>query len=144
MQLIPELSQKIINPKETDAPLKMRDVIESGGVLAILGDRTGMGEKTVEVDFFGKPALLPAGPYYLASILNCPIYCFFGIRTGYEEYHSHVIKLTAGMNSQKHNRDESIRNHAQIYADILAEKASKHPDNWFNFFDFWANGRDAD
>jgi len=41
----PELQQNFIDPTEPDAVFQMRDVIDNGGILAILGDRTGIGEK---------------------------------------------------------------------------------------------------
>ena len=45
----------------------------------MLGDRVGLDERVVEVDFFGAPALLPAGPYWLAATLRCPVFLTFGL-----------------------------------------------------------------
>ncbi len=35
-------------------------------------------------------------------------------------------------------RSEAIARYAQRYADRLSHHARRAPDNWFNFFDFWA------
>lgn len=133
----PELALNVIDPSAPDAIFQMRDVIENGGILAILGDRTGIGEKRLPVDFLGDPTELPAGPYFLASILGCPVYCFFGVRVGTRRYESHLFKLADQIQLQRGQRDVQAREYAQAYADRLAEMARRHPYNWFNFFEFW-------
>jgi len=135
--LHPELARQVIDPTEPDAVFRMRDVIEAGGILAILGDRTGIGEKTLQVDFLGEPALLPAGPYFLAAILHCPVYCFFGLRVGNDRYDTYLIKLADRIRLARGHREEQAQVHAQRFANLLAEKARRYPCNWFNFYEFW-------
>ena len=133
----PEFTRNIIDPTAADAVFLMRDVIEKGGILAILGDRVGIGDKKLEVDFLGETASFPAGPYFLASILQCPIYCFFGLRADNEIYHSYTIKLAERVILKRHQRQIDAQKYAQAYADLLASKAREYPYNWFNFFEFW-------
>ena len=133
----PDLQTHFIDPTEEGAIFKMRDVIDAGGILAILGDRTGIGEKKVRVDFLGKEADLPSGPYYLAAILKCPLFCFFGVRTGDYAYHTYAIKLADRLELVRGQRQQQVQQYAQQYADLLAEKARAYPDNWFNFYEFW-------
>jgi len=135
--LNPQLARNVIDPTAPDAIFSMRDVIENGGVLAILGDRVGIGDNTLEVDFLGAPALLPSGPYFLASILQCPVYCFFGLRTGERRYESYVFKLADRIVLERRQRSEQAKVYAQRFADLMAEMARAHPNNWFNFFEFW-------
>lgn len=137
----PQLSSNIIDPTTADAVFRMRDVIDEGGVLAILGDRTGIGEKKLRVDFLGESADLPAGPYYLSSILHCPVYCFFGLRAGDGIYHTYINKLADTVTLRRRHREEDAQVYAQAYADLLASKAKQYPYNWFNFFDFWARAK---
>lgn len=137
----PGLIKSVIDPTDPEAVLRMRDVIEKGGILAILGDRTGIGEKRLEVDFMGEAAYFPAGPYFLASILRCPIYCFFGLRAEAGVYHSYTIKLAEEIKLSRGQRESDARGYAQLYANHLAEKSRKYPYNWFNFFDFWSTHR---
>ena len=133
----PELSNNIIDPTSADAVFLMRDVIERGGILAILGDRVGIGDKKLMVEFLGESAPFPAGPYFLASILHCPIYCFFGLRAGNGFYHSYTIKLADSIILKRQQRQRDAQVYAQKYANLLAEKAQQYPYNWFNFFEFW-------
>lgn len=133
----PELQHNFIDPTEPDAVFRMRDVIDKGGVLAILGDRTGIGEKQVTVDFMGQPARFPTGPYYLAAILHCPIFCFFGLRVDDYIYDTYVVKLADRIQLPRGRRQQQAQIHAQQFADLLASKARDYPYNWFNFYEFW-------
>jgi len=139
----PELSHNIIDPTHPDAVFQMRDVIEQGGVLAILGDRTGIGEKQLPVTFMGEPAWLPAGPYYMAAILGCPVFCFFGVRVDDYLYHTYIVKLAERIELARGQREEQAGVYAQQYADLLAEKAREFPYNWFNFYEFWQPAADS-
>ena len=133
----PQLQQHFIDPTEPDAVFQMRDVIDNGGILAILGDRTGIGEKQVQVNFMGEPAWLPTGPYYLAAILHCPIFCFFGLRVDHYVYDTYAIKLADQITLARGQRQQQAQVYAQQYADLLADKAREYPYNWFNFYEFW-------
>ena len=133
----PAMAPKFIDPMHPNAIFKMRDVIDKGGVLAILGDRTGIGDKQLPVNFLNKPAMLPAGPYLLASILHCPVLCFFGLRVNHFQYDTYAIKLADRIELTRGRREEMAQVYAQKYADLLAEKARQYPYNWFNFYEFW-------
>lgn len=138
----PELSNNVIDPTAPEAIFQMRDVIEHGGILAILGDRTGIGDKRLSVDFLGEPTELPAGPYYMAAILGCPIFCFFGVRIGHRRYESHVYQLADRVKLARGRREQQAQIYAQQYANLLGDMARKHPYNWFNFFEFWQTSAD--
>ncbi len=136
-EINPEMAKRVIDPSDPEAVFKMREVVESGGFLAILADRVGLGDKTVKVNFLGGDIQLPAGPYLLASILRCPVYCFFGMRIDHNVYESHTVKLADQVTIPRNQRSEYLTKYAQQYANILAEHAQNHPHNWFNFFEFW-------
>ena len=133
----PELIKNIIDPTSADAVFQMRDVIESGGILAILGDRIGIGEKKLPVNFLGETTFLPAGPYLLAAILGCPVFCFLGLRIADRRYETHAIKHTDRVQLRRGHREEDAQPYAQKYADFLGENARQHPYNWFNFYEYW-------
>ena len=122
---------------DVDFMLAIREKAEEGALIAILGDRTQPGAKTVEVDFLGERARLPAGPYVLASVLRLPVYFTVGLYRGDGEYELHCIPFADRIDLPRGRRDEAIAAYAQRYADMLAEMARGAPDNWFNFFDFW-------
>ncbi|MDX8378030.1 MAG: hypothetical protein R8L53_08425 [Mariprofundales bacterium] len=134
----PEMVKRIIDPSQPDAVFKMREVIEAGGMLAVLADRAGFGDKTVEVNFMGELAEFPAGPYLIASILKCPVFCFFSMRDNHNIYESHIIKLADIIDLPRKAKQEKLTEYVQQYANIFASFTKEYPYNWFNFFDFWS------
>ncbi|MCB9622663.1 MAG: lipid A biosynthesis acyltransferase [Sandaracinus sp.] len=122
---------------EIDFMLAIREKLESGALVAILGDRTQAGKKNVTVDFLGGKAELPAGPYLLASMLRCPVYFTAGLYRGGNHYELYCIPFAERIDLPRGRREEGIQRYAQQYADQLAELCRSAPDNWFNFYDFW-------
>ncbi|MBO6933696.1 MAG: hypothetical protein JJ863_01935 [Deltaproteobacteria bacterium] len=118
--------------------LSIREKLEEGGLVAILGDRVQPGAKAVQVDFLGQKAWLPAGPYILAATLKAPVYFVAGIYRGKATYELFCIPFAERVKLPRGNRMEAIQAYAQQYADILADFCKDAPDNWFNFYDFWA------
>ncbi|MDX8389320.1 MAG: hypothetical protein R8M38_02405 [Mariprofundaceae bacterium] len=135
--LNPEFVNRIIDPTEPDAIFKMRDVIESGGVLAILADRVGIGEKKAKARFFGEDIELPAGPYLMAHILGCPVYSFFGLLSGKNHYDTYLERVADQIVLPRKDRQQALNTYVQCYADRLEYYCRLYPYNWFNFFDYW-------
>jgi predicted LPLAT superfamily acyltransferase len=135
--IAPEMHDRVLPVGDFDSLLRAKDVIERGGFLGMLGDRTGLNDKTVEVTFLGRPAPLPAGPFLLASVLKCPVFLVFGIYRGGNHYEVRCEPFAERIELPRSGRDAAVRRYAQAYADRLSELALKHPYNWFNVYDFW-------
>ncbi len=127
-----------ITPGRVDFVLEIRSRIERGEHVAILGDRVGLGGDTVQVDFMGAPALFPAGVYILAAALHCPVYLFLAVHTPPNRYDIHCELFAEQIVLPRKARLEGARRYAQQYARRLEHYGRAHPDNWFNFYDFWS------
>lgn len=136
-ELSPGLSERIIDPTAPDAIFKMREVVEGGGVLAILADRVGIGEKRATARFFGEEAEFPAGAFLIAHILGCPVYSFFGLLAGHGRYDSYVEKVAERIELPRKERQQALNGYVQGYADRLEHFCRLYPYNWFNFYDYW-------
>ncbi|MDQ6993887.1 MAG: hypothetical protein Q9M31_10455 [Mariprofundus sp.] len=136
-ELNPELANRIIDPTEPEAIFKMREVIEKGGILAILADRVGIGDKKTTAQFFGDAVALPSGPYLLAHILGCPVYTFFGLLSAPYHYESCIELLTERVSLPRNARQQALDGYVQCYANRLEHYCRKQPYNWFNFYDYW-------
>ncbi|MGQ9427309.1 LpxL/LpxP family acyltransferase [Gilvimarinus sp. F26214L] len=112
--------------------------IEAGEVVVIAGDRTPIGssERASEVEFLGDRALLPQGPYILASILRCPVYTIFCVRaeSGYQVF---IEPFAQQIRLSRKERERELQQWAQRFADRLADYVLRFPFQWFNFYDFW-------
>lgn len=125
-----------------DFMLRIRELIEQGALVALMGDRVGSDDRAVTVDFLGDEARLPTGPYILAATLKCPVYLTFGLYRDPDRYELYCEPFAERVELPRRRRQEALREYAQRYADRLACYARKAPDNWFNFYDFW-KGTDA-
>lgn len=116
----------------------VKECVDRGEHIAILGDRVGLGAGTVEVDFMGARAIFPSGVYLLAAALHCPVYLIFGLYREPNRYDIHCELFAEEVVLPRKARPAGIAAYAQRYADRLAHYGRLAPDNWFNFFDFWA------
>lgn len=111
--------------------------INEGGIISMTGDRVWTaGQRTVPVQFLGRRVLLPEAPHRIALLSGAPLFVFFAMRTGDKKYHfslSGPIQVAA---SSRADRDRAVRESAQQYADILAEKARQYPVQWYHFEEF--------
>lgn len=127
-----------IRPGDPSFVFEVEDRIRRGEVVGTMGDRVGLDGKSVRVPFLGAEASLPTGPYLLASALRCPVFLAFGLyeapdryRVVYEPFADQVV-LPRGP-----ARAAALRELASRYAARLEHHCRAHPENWFNFYDFW-------
>jgi predicted LPLAT superfamily acyltransferase len=135
----PDFDARII-AIDPDAPhwvLRVQECIEAGELVAVLGDRTGLGEASVEVELLGGKVRLPTGPYALAAVLRCPIYLTFGLFHAPSTYALSCEPFAERVELPRGRREQELAALTQRYADRLGEHAKRAPLNWFNFFELW-------
>lgn len=133
----PENSARVINVGSVSAMLRAKEAVEGGAMIAILGDRTGLNNKTVDVMFMGRPAPFPTGPFLLASSLRCPVLLVFGLYLGGNRYALYCEPFAEQVVLPRGDREGALRDYVQAYAARLEHFAKAHPYNWFNIYDFW-------
>jgi predicted LPLAT superfamily acyltransferase len=140
-KLNPGLVTRVISvSRDIDFVLKLKERIEAGELVAILADRVGLGERVVEADFLGAPARWPAGPYWLAATLRCPVYLTFGLFHEPNRYDLFCEPFADLIELPRGDREGGARVYAQRFAQRLEHYCRLAPDNWFNFYDFWKVG----
>lgn len=133
----PKAMQDIIALGRVESMLEVRDKLEQGYVVGILADRSLAMDSTLEVDFFGEPARLPAGPWRMAAMLRRPVFLMAGLYLGGNRYRLHFEPVADFSQLERGVRDTAIHAAAQRYAGCLEQLCRQAPYNWFNFFDFW-------
>lgn len=136
--LNPEAQASIIPIGATGAMLRVKEALDAGELVGILGDRTAAGDRVLPVSFFGRPAELPAGPLVVASVLKAPVVLFYGIHLGPRRYRVSFEPFAEEVATTRRSRGADLLAWAQRYATALERSARLHPYNWFNFYDFWA------
>lgn len=138
-RLAPDTAARVIHigSGSVDFIFQVQRAVEAGEFVAILGDRTGLHEKSVTARFFGRPARFPTGPFTLAAVLGCPILLTFGLYREPNRYDLHCEPFAERVQLPRKTRQASLEALVQRFAERLEEYCRRAPDNWFNFFDVW-------
>jgi len=107
--------------------------IQRNEFICIHGDRFTEGTRTLEQDFLGEKALFPAGVFQIAHKLKTPYTFVYAIKETSRHYHYSATKPKI---SDK-NPEEILKE----YVSTLEEKVKQYPTQWFNFYNFWEEGR---
>jgi predicted LPLAT superfamily acyltransferase len=132
-----EIAGTVIVPDRPDTLLRVKESLDAGFLVGMLGDRVVGGGKTTQCDFLGAPATFPAGPILLAAIMRCPVILFFGLYRGGNRYEIYFEHFADEITLDRDRRAEEIQLWMQRYAERLEYYARLAPYNWFNFYPFW-------
>ena len=135
-QLNPEVARTVIPLEAPDSLLQVRDSLEDGGVVGLLGDRVVNEQRSAAAPFLGRNASFPTGPLHIARRLGVPVLLFFGLYRGGNRYEIRFEPFLEGTGAPQEDAMDLGRDVAR-YAARLEEQARRHPYNWFNFYDFW-------
>lgn len=135
--LSPEMQGRIIELGSMNSLIKAKDALDQGAILAMLGDRTGLNDKTAYVDFMGEKAPFPTGPFLLSAALRCPVLLVFGIYLGGNRYQLFCEPFADRISLPRSDRQGALQGYVQAYAARLERIAREHPHNWFNLYNFW-------
>lgn len=138
-RLNPDFADSIIDAAKRgpELVLALKEAIDRGRMIGMMGDRTREGDRSVAVEFLGAHAQLPIGPWILAGALGVPVILCFGLYRGGRRYDVHYELFADRVVLPRGARDEALRHYAQRYAQRLEHYARQAPYNWFNFYDFW-------
>lgn len=117
--------------------IKMSQALANGEILSIFGDRIFGSPRYIECELLGSPVRLPLGPYSLAVQREVPVLTMFAIKQSAKRYKivAHRLQLPSGY--EKAKRLEKAEAIAHEYIRQLESIVKLHPEQWFNYFDFW-------
>ncbi|HUA79364.1 MAG TPA: glycosyl transferase [Dyella sp.] len=132
-------SMRLIQVSELDTAMMMdlSQRLDRGEWLAIAGDRVPLNDgRRISVDFLGHQAAFPQGPWLMAGLLHCPVnlLCCLKVQGRYRIYLDPFLDHAHWSRGQ---RDATIQNWVQRYADHLATQCLIAPQQWFNFYAYW-------
>jgi predicted LPLAT superfamily acyltransferase len=133
----PEARLDVVPLGHVDSMLQVRDRLDEGMVLGILGDRSLEAGPTRALPFLGAPAQFPEGPMRLAAMLRRPVIFMAGLYLGGNRYAIHFERLADFREVPAGGREALARAALESYVACLERHCRATPYNWFNFFDFW-------
>ena len=148
-ELNPQSAMDIISADEIGphTAVLLEEKIASGGMVLIAGDRTSaLGEsRKYPIPFFGKEADFSSGIFYMAAMMNAPVYFIFGMRRKdlslIPEYDMYVHKNNLPFEYSKKERLKNSLILASSFVSLLENYCKEQPFQWYNFFDFWQEGK---
>jgi predicted LPLAT superfamily acyltransferase len=147
-ELNPQSGMDIIGADEVNpqTAIFLEEKLAAGGIVVITGDRTSAdkGSKNFMIPFLGKEAPFSSGVFYMAVLINAPVFFVFGLRqknlTLKPQYDLHVHKSALSFGCTRKERFEQSELLARSFADFLENYCKEQPFQWYNFFDFWQEG----
>jgi predicted LPLAT superfamily acyltransferase len=126
---IGESNYKIIAIKQDLSHLfKIKLAVDNGELICIHADRFLKGASTIPSKLFTQKIDLPLGPFSIAAKLNIPYTFVFAVKKSKYKYYFSATK-------PKISNDPKII--ADEFSKILADKLSKYPEQWFNYFNIF-------
>jgi len=113
---------------------KVIQVLKRNEIVALLGDRL-VGERGIEIEFFGKKTRLPKGPAALALKMNCPIVPGFLTRIKGGKFlltfEPAILPTITG------NKEKDLERLARQALGAVEKHISAHLSQWLNFQAIW-------
>jgi predicted LPLAT superfamily acyltransferase len=135
--LNPTVAGTVIAPDRPDTLIRVKENLDAGCFIGMLGDRVSGGDKTTQCQFLNARATFPAGPVLLAATMRCPVILFFGLYRGGNRYEIYFEHFADEIILDRDHRARDIQLWMQRYAQRLEYYARLAPYNWFNFYPFW-------
>ncbi len=126
-----------IDPNDHGTILKMARLLKANNVIAMLGDRLVGGKKS-EVTFFDKKVYFPSGAMALAQATGAPIIPVFITLRDDNKYKAWMEQPIIVEREPGVSNDELIAKKTQELASVFEKNIRKHPDQWYQFFDYWS------
>src|SRR5436305_7304207 len=135
--LNPMVAGTVIAPDRPDTLIRVKESLDAGSFIGMLGDRVSGGDKTTQCQFLNAPATFPAGPVLLAAAMRCPVILFFGLYRGGNDYEIYFEKFADEHVLDRARRAEDIHLWMIRYTERLDHYARHAPYNGFDFYPFW-------
>lgn len=113
----------------------LADRLRDGALVALVADRD-LSRSGIDVDFFGAPARMPAGPALLAIRTQAPLITAF---VSYTESGVHIdfkLVILPSSGSEK----EMVQEIVQMTAQHFEAGISQHPQDWHMLQRIWTDG----
>lgn len=108
--------------------IKIHAAIKRGDLVCLHADRYLEGAKTERINFLGKPAKFPIGPFQLIEKLKVPYSFVFAVKESKYQYSFSATKPVFA------NRKASEIAHD--FVSLLEQKVKNYPEQWFNYYYF--------
>ncbi|MDR1602312.1 MAG: lipid A biosynthesis (KDO)2-(lauroyl)-lipid IVA acyltransferase [Tannerella sp.] len=115
----------------------VHDALRRGEIVSMSCDRNLGPAKTAACDFMGGKADFPAGAFLLAVHFEVEVLAVFVVKKSNRKYTVYVNPVEIDASATNLSKREKAEMLAQSFAGRLASVVEKHPEQWFNYYEFW-------
>ena len=105
-------------------------------IIAMHGDRFIEGNMTMTMEFLGRQARFPTGPFTMAWKFGMPVSIVFALKESSSHYHFYASPAFT-FSPSRSMRQTEIERIIGKYVIKVEEMVKKYPEQWFNYYDFW-------
>jgi predicted LPLAT superfamily acyltransferase len=124
-----------INKGPIAVSISIANALMADEVVAIMGDRASNPNANIALEFFGKEAFFNKNPFEIAYKMKKPLVIYFVAWIDLQKYNVEFYEIEMDYSKSK---DEVIKSAMQDYVAYYEAVLRKHPNQWLNFYDFWA------
>ena len=120
-----------------ETAVEMQEAIKRGEIVLMAGDRLPAGASrtaALKHEFLGRECAFPKGVFRFAKLMECPVYAITCVRTGWNAYEVEAKRI--GEREEGRGKREEVL--LGDYVRFLESAARRHPDQWYQFYDFFA------
>ncbi|WP_339896807.1 hypothetical protein [uncultured Gilvimarinus sp.] len=120
--------------------IALKEKLDDGEFLILLADRLppGNSSRYFTAPFLGAEARFPSGPFWLALLLDAPVFFLAGFDRG-NGYCAELVPLREGGRVRRAERESVCQAMLRDYITELERLCRCYPLQWFNFFDYWGD-----
>jgi len=146
MQGIKDIEDSIPNKKDNlnvidlnqgaiKVSIDIANALRNNEIIALMADRASNKKNRHKSDFFGDKALFNENPFRIAYKTKTPMLMYFIIYKKKQCYEVKVLELEFDYElKEKDAIKKAINNYAFKFEEVLKQ----HPQQWFNFYNFWS------
>ncbi len=112
----------------------INNALSAGEIVSIPADRIWGSPKAIAIDFLGRTAHFPEGPFRVAISRSLPVIAVHVMKTSALHYHIHVTPLKYDTTASKQQQVQQL---AEQYVKELERIVRQYPTQWYNYYDFW-------
>lgn len=112
------------------------EALQKNELVCMHADRFMDGSKTRPCTFLGKEALFPVGPFTLAAGFQVPVSIVFAFKETADQYHFYGSQPIS--RNPAESKPAYLERLMAIFLNEMETKLKLYPEQWFNYYDFWA------
>lgn len=114
---------------------EINNALSNGEIVSMPADRMLGSAKQISHTFLGKSASFPAGPFTVATSRSLNVLAVNVMKTSSSSYKIVIAPLAYDKTAPK---KEQIMQLSSAYVRELERIVRQYPEQWYNYYDFWA------